>query len=250
LTVSYKETTVLTDITLNKLKNCTTETRQKFVLQVFLSTAALYLKYLKDINRMMNHIENELYRSMANKELIKILNLEKSLVYFATSLKTNEIMMERLQKLQTFRSNTEEKNLLEDVLITAALKANDSVMENLFDKIEKNQIFLINTEEENLLEDVIIENKQAIEMVNIYANIISGLMSTFASLISNNLNNVVKVLTSVTIILMIPTLIASIYGMNIKLPLQDSPIAFILIISLALLFSFVGVIVFRKKKML
>jgi len=146
---------------------------------------------------------------MKNEELIKLLNIEKSLVFFTTSLRSNELMMERLQKTE---------------------------------------IIKMNPDDEDLMEDVITESKQAIEMSNVYSNILSGMMDAFASVISNNLNVVVKFLAAVTIILMIPTLIASLYGMNVKLPFQDSSHAFLITLSISFTLSAIGVLIFIKRK--
>ena len=159
---------------------------------------------------MTNSIEKELHKSMKNEELIKLLNIEKSLVYFTTSLKENEIMMERFQRIQLYN---------------------------------------LDEEATDLLEDVIIENKQAIEMANIHSNILSGMMDAFASVISNNLNVVMKILTSITIILMLPTLVASIYGMNIKLPIQDHPFAFEITMGISLVCALIVILIFLKRDM-
>jgi len=211
VTVCVKKAKIFVDFINNKIKRFQTSNNNHFLLLVFLKTASLYLHYLRKIDKITDIIENELHKSMKNEELIKLLNIEKSLVYFTTSLRSNEFMMERLQ-----RSNQ--------------LKMNE--------------------EDQDLLDDVIIENKQAIEMANIYSNILSGMMDAFASVISNNLNVVMKFLTSITIILMIPTLIASIYGMNIKLPFQRSPHAFLITMGMSLILTVFGIILFIKRKWL
>jgi len=209
ITVCMKETDVLTDFLKGKVKNFSTINRSRFLLRILLKASQLYLTYLKDINRRTSLVEKELHKAMKNEELIKLLNIEKSLVSFASSLRSNELMMEKLPKVRIIKMS------------------------------EDNQDFL---------EDVIIDNKQAIEMANIYSNILSGMMDAFASVISNNLNVVLKFLTSITIILMIPTLIASIYGMNIGLPFQGEPYAFAITMIVSLLFSILGVLVFWKRK--
>jgi magnesium transporter len=209
ITVCSTDVDILSDFANGKVKNFFTESRSRFLLQVFLRTALLYLKHLKEINKRTNAIEDELERAMKNEELIKLLNLEKSLVFFTTSLKSNELMMERLQKTEIVKLDPDDKELLEDVLI---------------------------------------ENKQAIEMSNVYSNILSGMMDAFASVISNNLNVVLKFLTAVTIILMIPTLIASMYGMNVRLPFQDFPQAFFITMGISFVLSIMGIFVFIKRK--
>jgi magnesium transporter len=184
-------------------------TPQSFILNINLRTSVYYLRFLKEINRRTNNIENELHQSMKNKELVRLLRLEKSLVYFTTSLKSNELILERLQR---------------------------------------SRWLTIDPEGEDMIDDVIIENKQAIDMANIYSNILSGMMDAFASIISNNLNIVMKFLTSITIMIALPTLIASMYGMNIKLPLQNSPYAFIFVIGLSIILVVSIIIIFIRKK--
>jgi magnesium transporter len=208
ITVSLKHNDIVDKFISGRVKNLGTSKKSRFVLQLFYHTSLTFLDYLKRINARSTSIENELHQSMKNEELIKLLNLEKSLVYFTTSLKANELMMERLQR---------------------------SIFMHLY------------PEDEDLFEDVIIENRQAIEMANIYTNILTGTMDAFASVISNNLNMVMKFLTSVTIVLMLPTLVASIYGMNIDLPLQHSAFAFEYIMILSILVSIGGVMLFFRK---
>jgi magnesium transporter len=209
ITICSKETDILSEFTNNDVKKFSTKEKKRFMLQIFLRASLIYHKYLKEINKMTNTTEKELHKAMKNEELIKLLNIEKSLVFFTTSLKSNELMMERLQKLRYFQFSEEDKDLIEDVTI---------------------------------------EYKQAIEMANVYSNILSGMMDAFASVISNNLNVILKFLTSVTIILMIPTLIASIYGMNVELPFQHSRDAFLITMVLSFVFSIIGVIIFWKRK--
>lgn len=209
VTVCSKEIGVISDFINGRVKNFSTENKSRFLLQIFLNTSLSYLNHLKEINKRTAIIENDLHKSLKNEELIKLLNIEKSLVFFITSLRSNELMMERLQKTDVIKLDPGDKELLEDVIV---------------------------------------ENKQAIEMSNIYSNILSGMMDAFASVISNNLNVVVKFLTAITIILMIPTLIVSTYGMNVDLPFQHSPHSFLIIFSISLALSSVGVIIFIKRK--
>jgi magnesium transporter len=185
-------------------------TQQSFLLQIALRTSIYYLKFLKEINRRTTRIENELHQSMRNKELIQLLSLEKSLVYFSTALKSNEIILERLQRSRWLQQDPEA---------------------------------------DDLVEDVIIENKQAIEMTNIHTSIMSGTMDAFASIISNNLNVRMKFLAAVAFVLMLPTLIASIYGMNIPLPLQDNPYAFAILMGVSIVLSVLLVLYFIRKKL-
>jgi len=191
-----------------RVRDLHTGKRNRFVLQLFYRVALEYLSHLREINSAVEQLEDQLQRSLRNEELLELLKYQKSLVYFATALRSNELMIERLQKSQLFQTYPEDADLLEDVLT---------------------------------------ENQQAIEMVGIANNILSQMMDAFASIISNNLNVVMKFLTSVTIVLSFPTMIASLYGMNVGLPLQNSPYAFALIIAACLVTSLVIVLIFWKR---
>lgn len=180
-----------------------------FILKLFLKSAKIYLKYLKHINQETNMIEKDLEKSIRNEELNNLLKMEKCIVYFITSLKANELVLAK------FRST---------------------------------KFITLSELNEDLLEDAIIENKQALEMAQIYSDIQSGMMDAFASVISNNLNVVMKQLTSISIILMIPTLIASLYGMNVPNKLEDKTWAFPFVLVLSLGVATFGVLMFRKKK--
>lgn len=179
-----------------------------FIFKLFLRSGSAYLRYLKQINQQTNSIEQDLEKSIRNKELNRLLKMEKCLVYFITSLKANEIVLTKLRNSK--------KNSLSEM-------------------------------NEDLLEDALIENKQALEMAQIYSDIQAGMMDAFASVISNNLNVVMKQLTSISIILMIPTLIASIYGMNVPNFMEGARWAFPLVIVFSGLMSLMGVLLFRKK---
>ncbi|MBQ7289106.1 MAG: magnesium transporter CorA family protein [Clostridia bacterium] len=176
ITVSIKENTVIKDFTDGKIKNINTAYKTKFVFQILLHATARYLNHLKLIDKRTTELEMNLRRSMRNKELTGMLDYEKSLVYFQTSLKSNELTLQ---------------------------------------KITKNNFIKMYEEDQELLEDVMIEIKQALEMCNIHLSILSGTMDAFASIISNNLNIVMKILTSLTIVMAIPTMVFSFYGMNI-----------------------------------
>jgi magnesium transporter len=179
-----------------------------FILRLFLRSGSQYLRYLKQINHMTSLIEQDLEKSIKNRELNQLLKMEKCLVYFITSIKSNEIVLARLRNSKKITSEINE----------------------------------------DLLEDAFIENKQALDMAQIYSDIQSGMMDAFASVISNNLNVVMKQLTSISIILMIPTLIASIYGMNVPNYLEEAKWAFPAVIGFSALMSFLGVRKFRKRE--
>ncbi len=209
ITVCTKEVPIIEDFVRGRVRGFFTYKKTRFILQILYKNATYFLQYLKQIDRRSNHIERELHKSMKNKELIQLLELEKSLVFFSTSLKANEIVLERMMRLDSIKKYPED---------------------------------------EELLEDVIIENKQAIEMANIYSNILTGIMGAFASVISNNLNIVMKFLTSVTIVMAVPTMVASFFGMNVKVPLESHPQAFLIIIFISVVLALMSAgLLFRKK---
>ncbi|MBN1835564.1 MAG: magnesium transporter CorA family protein [Spirochaetales bacterium] len=211
ITICARESELFRDLLENRVKNLSLGNRPGFVLKVLQRAAFLFLRYLKDLNRRTTALERELQRSVKNNELIRLLNLEKSLVYFTTSLKSNELLVEKLQKALFVRLDEAGTDLLEDVLI---------------------------------------ESRQAIEMANIYSNILSGMMDAFASVISNNLNVVMKRLTSISLILMIPTLVASLYGMNVSLPFQGAWWAFLGVVGVSAGLSVMSVFAFLGKRFL
>lgn len=223
VTVCLKENLILKEFETNRQRTFCTFKKTRFVLQILFSTASFYLRFLKQIDKKSSIIENQLHKSMKNEELIKLLNLEKSLVYFITSLRANEIVMEKLLKSHLIKFDP-------DLQMTS-------------------KILKMYPDDEELLEDVITENKQAIEMAETYSNILSGMMDAFASVISNNLNIVMKFLTSVTIVMALPTMVASFFGMNVLVPMQHSPYAFMMVLGIALVFSTIAVILLRRRGM-
>jgi len=210
ITVCIRELNLLSDFIYGKIKSFYTYKKTRFILQLLYKNATYYLQYLKNINRMSSTIEKQLHKSLKNKELIQLLDLDKSLVYFSTSLRGNDLVLEKMLKLEAIKKYPDDQDLLEDVII---------------------------------------ENKQAIEMSKIYSNILSGTMDAFASVISNNLNIAMKFLTSITILLTIPTMIASFFGMNVKVPLGNQPAAFIIIIAISLAISSVIAYILARNKM-
>ena len=211
ITVSLHKNSIMEDLEKKKARNIITYKKSRMLLQIFYSNAEMFLALLKKLNKETEIAENVLKNSMKNKELLKLLSLEKGLVYFTTSLKSNEVVMER-----TMRGN----------------------LIKLYD------------EDEDILEDAIIENKQAIEMAKIYRDMLTGTMDAYASIISNNLNGVMKYLTSITIILAIPTMIASYWGMNVAVPMQHNPFGFIIIVVVSLLIGIIATLWLKRKGML
>jgi len=182
--------------------------RYRFALYIFLETATRYLTHLREINRITEALEDQLQKSTRNREVLELLKYQKSLTYFATALRSNEVMMERVQRMQIF-------NYYED--------------------------------DQELLEDVLTENQQAIQMTSITTEILSGMMDAFASIISNNLNAVMKVLAALTIILNLPAIVASFYGMNVRLPGENHPLAFLTVIGISIALTALATFIFYKR---
>lgn len=186
ITVSAKENLVLDELSKGVVKGIQPNLKTRFVFTILLRIAARYLQYLKQINKISNYVEGQMYLSVKNKGLIQLQGLEKSLVYFSTSLKSNEAILEKLMKGRYLKLYEEDQDLLDDVLI---------------------------------------EVKQAMEMTSIYSNILSGTLDTFANIISNNLNIIMKRMTTITIILTMPTIVFSFYGMNLGEAANGLPLA-------------------------
>ena len=185
VTISTRENEVVADLRDGRVRGVDTRYRTRFLLQTLLHISQLYLVYLRRIDRISSHTEARLHASVRNEELIQMLNLEKSLVYFSTSLKADEVTL---------------------------------------NKIAQGRIIPLYEDDQDLLEDVLVEVHQAIEMANIYSNTLSGTMDAFASIISNNLNIVMKVLSVITIVMAIPNIVFGFYGMNVDLPFDGVPL--------------------------
>lgn len=222
VTVSLEENQLTQDF-IKSHPEYNTESRTRLALELLYNIARLFLKYLKDIDRRSVEIEQGVKKSLRNEELIKLLNLEKSLVYFTTSLRSNEFVLERFKRFYLKRARDKEVKLTKEILD-------------------------INEEDEEFLEDVIVENKQAIDMADVYSNILGNTMDAFATIISNNLNIVMKFLAIITLVLAIPSIITSYYGMNIALPYQKSPLAYLGIIVISCIVMVIVAYILTKKK--
>ncbi|SEW44922.1 magnesium transporter [Chitinophaga sp. YR573] len=185
------------------------EKRNMMVLKIFEKVTMNFLDYLKEINQLRNTLEQKLYDSNRNEELLSIMRIQKSLVYFLTALRSNELLLM---------------------------------------KLERTNFLGLNEDEKEFLHDLIVDTSQALEMANIYTNILSSTMDAFASIISNNLNIVMKRLTSITIVLTFPALVASVYGMNVEIPFAHSAHAFYIPIILSIVVSVIMSWYFMKKK--
>ena len=203
ITVCMQDTPVLHPFMEGTIRGFNTYMKTRFILQILYRNATMYLRYLRIIDRESDKLELKLRHSMQNREILMLLELSKTLVYFTTSLKSNEIVMEKITTLPRIKQYPED---------------------------------------EDLLDDVITENKQAIEMANIYSGVLANMTDAFASIVSNNLNNVMRIFTIISITLSIPTLIFSMYGMNFQqgmlgMPLSDKPWGFVVIILISLVLS-------------
>lgn len=208
ITICLKENRVINDMTNGVVKGVQTQLKTRFMFQFLLRVATHYLAYLKQIDKITSQVENELRRSMKNQEIMQLMGLQKSLVYFSTSLKADELTLE---------------------------------------KILRGRMIKLYEEDQELLEDVLIEIKQAIEMANIYSSILQGTTDAFSSVISNNLNQVMKVLTSLTIVLEIPTVIFSFYGMNVDGLWFNGSVWFALLLAVGI--ALIAVLILNKKNM-
>lgn len=212
ITVSLKEFEFLNDFEKGMVKTFYTYKKSRFLIQLLLKTATSYLKVLKMINEDIEKNEEVLYHSTNNRHLVELLDIEKTLVYFTTSLKANDVVLEKLSK----------GNII-----------------NMYE------------EDFELLEDTIIENRQGIEMSTIYREILATITDTYGTIISNNLNVVMKFLAGITIVMSIPTIISSFFGMNVPLGVfTDSKFSFCFICVIALLLSLFVAWLLKKKDML
>jgi magnesium transporter len=209
VTVCLRVNPILGEFERGSVRGFCTFKKTRFLFQILQQISAFYLRYLGRIDREMDKLERELRASMKNAEIFDLLSLQKALVYFTTSLRSNEAVLQKLLRGKTVK---------------------------------------MYAEDEDLLEDVIMENKQASEMAKIYADILTGTMDAFTSVISNNLNQVMKLLTSLTIILSIPVIVASFYGMNVALPFENYTHAFSLVLAIAFVLSLGFTLVFWRKR--
>ena len=212
LTVCTAQTKILNDFIVGHIKDFYTFMKTRFLLQILYKNATYYLLYLRRINKMTSIIEREIYNSMQNKELIQLLELEKSLVYFSTSLKAIELVLNKMVR-------------------TPSIKRYE--------------------EDEYLLEDVIVENRQALEMATIYGDILSRIMDAFSAIISNNQNTVMQFLTVVTLIMAIPTIVSGFFGMNVPgIPFENNPNGFWITMLITCIICLVITFFMSRKKLL
>jgi len=210
ITISGKPSSVLERFRNGQIRDFYTYKKTRFILQILYYVSTDYLKYLKHIDKKSELLENSLHKSMRNKELYKLMDLSKSLVYFNTSLKSNETVLERLLKGKYIKMYEEDADILEDTII---------------------------------------ENKQAIEMATIYSSILSGMMDAFASVISNNQNEVMKFLAAITIVMAIPNMVYSFFGQNFPLPNEGHPFMWLFVFIGSVVLSLVVAFILYKRDM-
>lgn len=211
ITVSLKETQVIKDFVKNKIPSFYTFKKFRFILQLLYRIASYYLIYLRQIEKKSLFLEKKLSKTMNNEGLIKLHSLEKSLIYFSSSLKSNQVTLDKLLKLERIQKYEEDKELLEDVIV---------------------------------------ENKQAIEMTDTYSEIISSTMEYFSSVISNNFNRVAKTLTVIATVMTIYSVVASTFGMNVKLPFEESPYALFITMGGTTVVVIIIIFILYRKNML
>ncbi len=207
ITVSRRPNDIIQELSIGRVRGLSTAKRNRFVLHILLMAASKFLMNLREINNRVDVLEDMIQKSSRNKEVLELLKYQKSLVYFTTALRSNQLMLDRLQRTQLFHKYPDD---------------------------------------EDLLEDVITENQQAIEMVNISTTILSSMMDGFASIISNNQNIILKFLAAITIILSLPTIVTSFFGMNVGLPFQNNVLAWLIVIAISVSIALMVTFIFVK----
>ena len=217
LTICSRDNRILSSFNKNTAKSFDTRERTKFMLSILYKITQFYLRYLAIINRKTEHIEDSLKQTTHNEELFQLMEIQKSLVYFTTALRDNQLVLEKILRMTKSPASSKYLAFTED--------------------------------DTDLLEDVIVENKQAIEMVDMHRSILEGMMDGFASIINNNLNQIMKFLAAITIVLSNPTMLGTFWGMNVGVPFLNETVGFGVVIALSLLATLVVILYFRKKGM-
>lgn len=208
MTICRQPFSLLDDFAAGKMRGFSTGKRYRFILRLLLTIANNYLINLREINKLVEQVEDRLQSSIKNKEVMELLKYQKSLVYFTQGIRSNQVLMEHLQKMKFFTQYEED---------------------------------------EDLMEDVITENQQAISMIEINTNIMSSMVDAFATIVSNNVNDVMKFLASMTIVLSIPSIVVGFFGMNVTLPFSDHPYAYVGVVIIFVVLMAVVVYAFLKR---
>jgi magnesium transporter len=217
LTICSRDNRILGSFNKNTAKTFDTRERTKFMLSILYKITQFYLRYLAIINRKTEHIEDALKQTTHNEELFDLMEIQKSLVYFTTALRDNQLVLEKILRMTKSPASA--------------------------------RLLAFTEDDTDLLEDVIVENKQAIEMVDMHRSILEGMMDGFASIINNNLNQIMKFLAAITIVLSIPTMLGTFWGMNVAVPFANMTYGFGAVISLSLLGTLIVILFFKKKGM-
>ncbi len=217
ITICSRENRIIGAFTRATANTFSTQNKPGMMLTILYKATQFYLRYLKIINRKTESIEYSLRNTTSNKELFQLMEIQKSLVYFTTALRDNQMVLQKLLRIVRSKMTFTNTTFTEDDI--------------------------------DFLEDIMIENKQAIEMVDMHRTILESMMDGFASVINNNVNQVMKFLATITIILSIPTMLASFWGMNLTLPLLDSKYGFWYVLATSVLLTILAILFLRKKKM-
>jgi len=217
LTICSKDNRIISSFNKNTAKTFDTRRRTRFMLAILYKISQYYLRYLAIINRKTEHIEEALKQTTNNKELFQLIEIQKSLVYFTTALRDNHLVLEKILRMTK--------------------------------SLATSKVLAFTEDDTDLLEDVIVENKQAIEMVDMHRSILEGMMDGFASIINNNVNQIMKFLAAITIVLSIPTMVASFWGMNVEVPASAMTYGFGIVIAFSLLITLIVIFYFKKKGM-
>ena len=217
LTICSRDNRILGSFNKNTAKTFNTQERTRFMLSILYKITQFYLRYLAIINRKTERIEDALKQTTSNEELFQLIGIQKSLVYFTTALRDNQLVLEKILRMTKSPATS--------------------------------KILAFTEDDTDMLEDVIVENKQAIEMVDMHRSILEGMMDGFASIINNNVNQIMKFLAAITIVLSIPTMVASFWGMNVAVPAASAVYGFWIVISFSALITLIVIIYFRKKGM-
>ena len=217
ITVCLEETPVMNEFNERTAKLFRTYKRTRFLFQILYKSATYFLKYLRQISKLSDEIEDQLRDDMKNSEILRLLTLQKGLTYFNAAIRSNGAVLDKLMRLRNNAS------------LAPILKVYE--------------------EDEDLLEDVIIENKQAREMVEMYSKILARIADTFSSIISNSQNLVMKFLAAMTIIIAIPTVVSSFFGMNVPVPMAENPRGFYIVMMLAFSISIAGAYILWRRDM-
>ena len=217
ITVCLEETPVISSFNERTARLFHTYKKTQFLFEILYRSATFYLRYLRQINKISEEIEDQLRISMHNSDILRLMELRKGLTYFNAALRSNDAVFDKIMRLR-----------------------NNRTLEGVLDIYE---------EDEDLLEDVIIENKQAREMVEMYSQILSQMADIFSSIISNNQNMVMKFLAAITIIIAVPTVIASFFGMNVPVPMEGNSYGFLIVMIIALVASMIAAYIFYKNRM-